>query len=108
VSAAVMLAVFVYVGSVMAHTEQAPPIALVMRDEATKAYLAPRCAGDQSTLPVSTIAAAKKDGFHVDSACSKNGGFLGESQTVMQEQLAHLHLYPKRGTRWRPDGTWKW
>src|SRR3954469_23681257 len=72
VSAAVMLAVFVYVGSVMVHTEQAPPNALVMRDEATKAYLAPRCAVGGNNLPVSTIAAAKNDGFHVDSACSKN------------------------------------
>jgi hypothetical protein len=108
VTAAALIIVFVYVGSVMVHTEQAPPNALVMRDEAAKAYLAPHCAVGRNNLPVSTIAAAKTDGFHADPTCEKNGEFLGASQTVMQRELARIHLYPKRGTRWRPDGTWKW
>jgi hypothetical protein len=108
VTAAVMLAVFVFVASVMGGAEWAPPRALVMRDGATKAYFAPACAVGHGNLPISSIAQAKKDGFHEDSACAKNGGFLGASQTVMQRELSRLHLYPKRGTRWREDGTWKW
>ena len=92
--------------SVIGGTESAPDYALVARDERAKVDLSPSCAFGNGTLPISSISAAKRDGFRADSACAKNGGFLGSSQTRMEEVLAWVHLYPKRGTR--ADGSWKW
>ena len=103
---AVLLTVFAY--SVTWHTEQAPAYALVARDNAAKVYLSPSCAFGRDNLPISTLGAAKQAGLRPDPFCEKIGGFLGSSQTVMQEELSRMYLYPKRGTRWRPDGTWKW
>lgn len=105
---AISAVIWVYLASVVWHTEQAPAYALVARDPSAKVYLSPKCALGRSELPISTVEAAKKDAFRPDSACNKNGGFLGASQTVMQEVLSYVYLHPKRGTRWRPDGSWKW
>jgi len=98
----------VFAFSVIGHTEQAPQHALVVRDDATRVYLSPSCALGRGALPISRIAEAKRAGFTPDLGCEKSGGFLGASQTVLQETLAHIYLHPKRGSRWRPDGTWKW
>lgn len=98
----------VFAFSVIVHTEQEPPHALVMRDEATRVYLSPSCALGRGALPISSIALARRAGMTPDPSCEKSGGFLGASQTVLQETFAYLYLHPKRGSRWRPDGTWKW
>jgi len=100
--------IMVVLYTVIGHTERAPDYALIARDEQAKVYLSPTCAFGRANLPISTISAAKHDGFRPDSACAKNGGFLGNSQSAMEEVLSKVSLYPKRGTRWRPDGSWKW
>ena len=104
----VVVACWVITALAIRHTEQAPSYALVARDAATKTYLSPVCAFGRGQLPITTIETAKQAGFKPDPACEKSGGFLGASQSVMEEELAFVHLYPKRGTRWRPDGSWKW
>jgi hypothetical protein len=104
----IVVVLFVFLYSVTGHTEQAPTFALVVRDNTAKVYLSPSCALGRGELPISTLGAAKQDGLVPDPSCEKSGGFLGSTQTVMQEELSRIHLYPKRGTRWRPDGTWKW
>jgi hypothetical protein len=108
VSLGVAAVFFVFAYSVTWHTAQAPVYALVARDDAARVYLSPSCAIGRGNLPVSSLGAARQAGLAPDPACEKSGGFLGSSQTVMQELLSRMYLYPKRGTRWRPDGTWKW
>lgn len=98
----------VFVFSVISHTEQAPELALVLRDEVTKQYLSPSCGLLRRELRVTTLGDARRAGLRPEPACERSGGFLGASQTVLQETLALVHLYPVRGSRWRPDGTWKW
>ena len=88
--------------------EQAPQHALVVRDDAAKVYLSPSCALGRGALPISSIAVARQAGLTPHSGCEQSGGFLGASQTVLQETLAHVYLHPKRGSRWRADGTWQW
>ncbi len=92
----------------ISHTEQAPSYALVAQDNATKTYLSPACAFGRGPSPITTLEMARDAGFKPDPVCEMSGGFLGASQSVMEEELAFVHLYPKRGTRWRPDGSWKW
>ena len=104
----ITVAVFVFLYSVTGHTEQAPSYALVVRDNTAKVYLSPSCALGRGELPISSLGVAKQDGLSPDPTCEKSGGFLGATQTVMQEMLARMHLYPTRGTRWRADGSWKW
>lgn len=104
VVAVIMVVLYTAIGG----TEWAPDYALVARDEQAKVYFSPSCAFGHGNLPISSISAARHDGFRADSACAKNGGFLGDSQTRMEEVLSWVHLYPKRGTRWRADGSWKW
>ena len=98
----------VFAFSVIVNTEQAPQHALVVRDDAARVYLSPSCALGRGALPIASIAVARRAGLTPDPSCEKSGGFLGASQTVLQETLAHIYLHPKRGSRWRPDGTWKW
>jgi hypothetical protein len=89
-------------------TEQAPGRALVARDPSAKVYLSPVCAFGRGDLPITSIDAARADGYKADPECYKNGGFFGASQTVLERDLASIHLYHKRVSRWRADGTWKW
>jgi len=83
----------VFAFSVSWHTESAPQHALVLRDGAAKVYLSPSCALGRGTLPISSIAEARKAGLSPDPACEKSGGFLGANQTVLQETLARIYLY---------------
>lgn len=100
--------VWLLTSSVIVHTEQAPSFALVLEDNAHGVYLSPSCALGRGPFPIETLQAAKGRGVRPDLACQTNGGFLGSSQSVLAQEFAFVHLYPKRGTRWRPDGTWKW
>ena len=104
------LTVFVWLvtSALIVHGEQAPSYALVLEDNAHSVYLSPSCALGRGTLPIATIKAAKHAGLRPDPGCEQSGGFLGTSHSALEQELAFFHLYPKRGTRWRTDGTWKW
>ena len=101
-------ALYLFLASVSGGTEWAPKHALVLRDESARTYLSPSCALGRGNLPISSIADAERAGLHADAACASSGGFLGAGQTVLQRNLSFWHLYPKRGSRWRADGSWKW
>jgi hypothetical protein len=96
--------------SLISTAERIPPHALVIAAPGTRAYYAPACAigmplGTTQTL---TRAAAEAQAYQPDAGCAAQAGFLGGKGTRLMQFFEWLHLVPRRASRWRADGTWRW
>lgn len=110
VSVGATAVVLVLIASLIGTGERLPANALVVAVPSSRVYLAPACALGVSpgTQVIISRTAAEARGLTPDAACTRNGAFIGREDTRWMQLLSWLHLTPRRQSRWRPDGSWRW
>ena len=89
-------------------TEPMPDNALLYRDVANTFYLGPSCVGDRKDLIPTYKREVQRLEIPADPACKKAGGLTGKRFISLDLLIRSRNEANIRGTRWNPDGTWRW